>query len=149
MADSDLELREGGRSFVLHACWLFFLLFLTQNNLPLPLVKDALRIDCKLRKKPSSQLQLVMSNTSVYPMYVTLTQPESHFPEKHHAPRQLTPTGTGSESQPQFNRLLVQQGGPPQQVNTSNYHYFLWVRVIFFSLLTNGFHLTNLNPRII
>jgi len=50
-------------------------------------------------------------------------QPESHFPEKHHAPRQLTPTGTGSESQPQFNRQLLQQGGPSQQVNTSYYQH--------------------------
>ena len=63
----------------------------------------------------------VISNT--YNVHVTFSQPESHFPEKHHAPRQLTPTGTGSESQPQFNRQLLQQGGLPQQVDTSCYQH--------------------------
>jgi len=62
----------------------------------------------------------VISRTLIH---VTLSQPESHFQEKHHAPRQLTPTGTGSESQPQFNRQLLQQGGPSQQVNTSYYQH--------------------------
>ena len=86
-----------------------------------PLVKDAPSIHCKIEGSQGlSNKFYVISNTYVH---VILSQPDSHFPEKHHAPCQLTPTGTGSEPQTQFNRQLLQQGGLPHQVNTSYYRH--------------------------
>ena len=48
-------------------------------------------------------------------LFLTL-QPESRFPGKQHPPSQLPTTGTPQESQAQFNRQPLQQGGQPQQV---------------------------------